>query len=307
VSFIPNIFPIFKKITEDDCAIFKKITDLYPPYSDYNFTSMWCFNTNNEIEYSFLHDNLVVKFQDYTENKYFYSFFGTNKIEQTVNTLLVKAANENMLHALKLLPEDNFTSIYNSFPDFLILEDPDNFDYILSIWEIEKMAGSKYYDKRNLVNRFNRYLPQASFQELDLSDKLIQKRIIDLWKLWELTAQMTQYERENELKAFMGLLSSQMITTNSIRTFGIYNQERLIGFSINEIIDRQYILMHFEKADHLYPGIYSYLKKNVAQAFHKENYKFINYEQDLGIEGLRKAKRLWHPISYLKKYIISPK
>jgi hypothetical protein len=32
--------------------------------------------------------------------------------------------------------------------------------------------------------------------------------------------------------------------------------------------------------------------------------EFINFEQDMGIAGLKQAKRLWRPVKYLKKYTI---
>src|SRR3989344_5608277 len=235
------IFPTFKKLTVEDKNEVEKATNSYPPYSDYNFVSLWSYNTKDSIEIALLNDNLVVKF----------------------------------------------------------------FDYILSIPEISTLAGNKYGAKRNFVNRFVKNYLSISVVNLDLNDHKTKNHILELFYLWEKQAKKIRKDTQNELTAIERLLKAADIF--SLNSIGIFQENKLIAFSIDEIVQNQYATIHFEKADTSFIGIFQYLKMITAQNLQKEGCLYINYEQDLGIEGLRKAKESWNPTSYLKKYIISYK
>ncbi len=81
--------------------------------------------------------------------------------------------------------------------------------------------------------------------------------------------------------------------------------EKPVAFWICEKLYDNCVISHFEKAKSKdYNGIYPYLKHRTAQVLWERDISFINLEQDLGIQGLREAKKQFHPSSYLKKYIV---
>ena len=61
--------------------------------------------------------------------------------------------------------------------------------------------------------------------------------------------------------------------------------------------------IHFEKA--LMPfaldGVYAFINKSFANIF---NQTYINREEDLGIEGLRKSKLSYYPAFLLERWIV---
>jgi hypothetical protein len=67
-------FPSFKKLTPDDREEIETITHEHDPYSDFNFSSMWAYNTEEDFEISRINNNIIIRFQDYITNKRFYSF-----------------------------------------------------------------------------------------------------------------------------------------------------------------------------------------------------------------------------------------
>ncbi|MGC8912369.1 MAG: phosphatidylglycerol lysyltransferase domain-containing protein [Thermoplasmata archaeon] len=83
--------------------------------------------------------------------------------------------------------------------------------------------------------------------------------------------------------------------------FAVLLDGDVIGFTIGEQLNRETVVVHFEKGDYRYPGIYQYINQKFADAM-LGKFKYINREQDLGIPGLRKAKESYHPIAMVEKF-----
>lgn len=298
-------FPIFKKLTVGDKTEIEKIIKNYPPYSDYNFVSLWSYNTKESIEISLLNDNLIVKFVDYFGIEHFYSFIGNKKVKKTIDTLLSHSKANNIGPELILIPETNLLSNARLSDNFVVEEDQDNFDYILSAGAISKLSGNKFGPKRNFVNRFIKNYPEATVKTCDINNVKFQQQIEDLFLTWEKEANKNRPETENELTAIQRLLKSASFF--DLICVGIFIKNKLIAFSINEVAHNNYAVIHFEKADTAYIGVSQYLKQQTAMCLEKLGCTYINYEQDLGIPGLRKAKKSWQPIQYLKKFKIYKK
>ena len=79
---------------------------------------------------------------------------------------------------------------------------------------------------------------------------------------------------------------------------------KYVAYSIGSMINENTADIHFEKADREYDGSYAFVNNSFAKyGFHDAEY--INREEDLGIEGLRKAKLSYYPIRLNQMYRIS--
>ena len=83
---IPN-FPEFKALELSDREEIENITKQFPPYSDYHFPSMYIWDIHEPILLSVLNKNLVIRQSDCLTGEPFYSFIGTNSIEETINKI----------------------------------------------------------------------------------------------------------------------------------------------------------------------------------------------------------------------------
>ena len=88
LPFMIPEFPQFKKLELSDRKDLEKFTSKFPPYSDFNFVSMWAWDTKGEMQISQLNGNLVVQFTDYINGKPFFSFLGDSLVLDTIKTLL---------------------------------------------------------------------------------------------------------------------------------------------------------------------------------------------------------------------------
>ncbi|HSX27473.1 MAG TPA: phosphatidylglycerol lysyltransferase domain-containing protein [Patescibacteria group bacterium] len=298
---IPH-FPEFKKLTIDDRKSIEEITRGFEPFSDYNFVSLFCWDTKEEVEISRFYDNLIVLFVDYINGERFYSFIGLTHVDETIDKLIDQAKKEGMREKLGLIPEPVIENIKES-KKYIIEEDRDGFDYILSVSDLVELKGSKYHPKKNFINRYKKaYEDVTHVKELTLSDKETKENVLKLFYEWEKSRGKDRKETENELNAIKKLLEHSHLL--DLKTIGLFINNELKGFAINELISDEHGIAHFEKVDVSHVGIFQYLKHQTALMFHEQGTKFMNIEQDLGIESLRKAKESLYPVKFLKKYTV---
>ena len=74
-------------ITIDSLPEIKSFTSNFKPYSDYNFTSIYCWNTDDQAEFTFYNDNLILKMPEYNTDQVTFSLLGTTKIDETIHEL----------------------------------------------------------------------------------------------------------------------------------------------------------------------------------------------------------------------------
>ncbi len=296
-------FPEFKKLSIEDKNHIEEYISEFPPYSDFNFTSLWSWG-DEETYISTLDGNLVIKFRDYITSEPFYTFIGINKVKDTIKTLLEQSDKDGVQLRLKLIPEVALKADPDLLNHFDVLEDRDNFDYIYLIEEALTFQGKKHRGKRNFVNRFKK-LYKTTSQIIDIREIVVQNEMVNLFETWMKLKSKDQSEVENELSAIKKLF--KFAEHLDMLCIGIYHEGKLIGFSVNEVLKNGYAMNLFEKGDTAFQGIYPYLRHITAVYLHEKGCKYLSHEQDLGIEGLRQSKMSYGPNFFLKKYTIKRK
>lgn len=298
-------FPEFKIVEVGDRELVESHTHRYPPYSDFNFTSLWAWDTSNERMISELNGNLVVRFTDYKTNEPFLSFLGSNETEHTARTLLNYCKENGLPETLKLMPEVSIQGIRSTV--LHVEEDRDNFDYMYSISELATLRGRKFKEKRQIAERFLRTHQEEHVEIGDLGDSKVQEQIMSVLRSWEdkKKSEDKEYELQHEEASINRLF--QTAHAHKLIVTGVFFGDTMIGFSIDEILPNQYGIEHFSKADSTHRGVYDFLNEKVAQHLEENNIALWNWEQDLGVEGMRRSKMSYRPQSFLKKFTISKK
>ena len=76
---------------------------------------------------------------------------------------------------------------------------------------------------------------------------------------------------------------------------------KLAAFTLGEQIDEEIAVIHIEKADSNIPGLYTIINQQfVEHAW--THVKYINREEDMGLEGLRQAKEGYCPERMVHKF-----
>ncbi|SNR64647.1 hypothetical protein SAMN04488503_0583 [Humidesulfovibrio mexicanus] len=172
----------------------------------------------------------------------------------------------------------------------------DHFDYVYSVPELMELKGNRFHKKKNLLNQFEK---ANIFEYTPMQDDCVEE-VLDMqaeWHGWQ-EHPSEALEAENEaisrvLKSFdrMGALIG-----GTIRVAG-----KVIAYTVGEQLDRDTIVIHFEKGDTRFKGVYQAINKHFLAA-QQGRFTLVNREQDLGDEGLRKAKLSYNPVQFMKKY-----
>ncbi|MEI6316230.1 MAG: phosphatidylglycerol lysyltransferase domain-containing protein [bacterium] len=293
-------FPEFKKLELSDRDEIESFTKKFPPYSDFNFISMWSWDIKGEMKVAWFNGNLVVKFTDYLTGEPFYSFLGTNKVNETAAALIEISKILGQKHSICLIPETIATLLDPR--EFIIKEEPDHFDYIYDLAVVSKMEEEIFERKRRYIKSF---LENDSFyRTLDLSDSDALSMIEEVNQTW-IKNKVTinaNFEYKNEFIALGRFLNSRSFK-NVVATF-LLIENKPVAYAIYEEDLNGYIISHFEKADFSYKGINDYFLQQDCAFFLEKGFHLMNIEQDLGIPGLKQSKKSFSTGMYLKKYSI---
>lgn len=297
------LFPKFKKLALTDRASIERIVTKFPPYSDFNFVSLWSWNTKGAVQISRLNKNLVVIFSDYVSGEQYLSFIGDKKVLDTTYTLLHFAKQKFKKPVLKLIPED-LSLFYKQHNDgsLRIHADRDSADYVYLAEHLATMhewrKNSRGETLRHTLKRYPNY--SVIVKTLRGIDHSHYHQLFHQWS--QNKHAMTPYDL-NEYKAFGRFLTMK---NNKIRFISIYVGGELAGFSAYELLPKHHAIAHFSKADIVrFPGMYDLLNWEEARVLHTQGVKFLNWEQDLGLEGLRYAKEKYRPYFLMKKVQIN--
>jgi uncharacterized protein len=177
-------------------------------------------------------------------------------------------------------------------------EDRNNWDYVYSLHDLKTLAGNKYSPKRNFIKQCEKYSPSVCILDTETVHGFLQ-----LQKDWCL---LRKCDNDADLQAENTAVLEALRNFEMLNLFGvcIYVNSRIEGFAIGEKLNHDTFVEHFEKANTNIKGMYQYILFNFAKQI-PGDFKFLNREQDLGVEGLRKAKESYYPAKMIKKYRIT--
>ncbi len=292
IKTFPDFTPLDAKLRSE----ITKICSQFEPYSDFNFTSLLCWDTDGSTSVSLLEGNLVIRLPDYLSGKPVYSIIGENNIDGCISELLKVAKH------LELVPESTVKKIQNP-ESYLIKEDLDQFDYIYSLADHATLAGGRFKTKRKLLARYlNTYGNATVISEVRLDDPFIKEQVESTFDRWA-SQKSADGSDKQERKALLRLL--QFSDELKIKGYLVTVAGKVAGFSITEVVDAEFAIYHFQKTLREYPHLDIYLTKISSEQLREHGCTYINWEQDLGIEGLRSSKQGYQPAYTLKKYSIS--
>lgn len=221
---------------------------------------------------------------------------GKGDLKQAIEKLLEYCNTNNIKLNMHSASKEQIEEVERLFPDkFKFVSNRDTFDYIYNIEDLTNLSGKKYHGKRNHIKRF---------KDLEWSFEEITKENIDDCKKMNCDwCRANGCKDDPDLQAEQAVINKAFEYFDELKLFGglLRVEGKVVAFTIAERLNEDIVVVHIEKAfadiQGAYPTINNEFIKNCCQSF-----KYANREEDLGIEGLRKAKLSYKPVIILEKY-----
>ena len=261
---------------------------------EYTFGNLFVWATAYRTEIARYNDFMICRWGKAPEYKYSLPI-GKGDFKKAVEEIIADAKAFGIKPVIYGVTSNYQSLLDEYFPDkFDYTYDDGDFDYIYSVEKMASLSGKKYHGKRNHITNFKKNNPDWSFEIIDSSNinecielhtKWINTHEDDSDYSFEFEAVLTAFENYEKLGFVGGLL----------KVGG-----KPIAYTMGERHSDELFVTHFEKAPPEIQGAYPVIN----QEFTKNclmNYQYVNREEDLGIEGLRKAKQSYNPEILLKK------
>nr|UWI49081.1 phosphatidylglycerol lysyltransferase domain-containing protein [Clostridioides difficile] len=228
-----------------------------------------------------------------------------DKLPEVVDFVLEYFSHNNKKIYLRGITTEVVEFLKEKYPNrFEYIEERDLFDYIYDAESLRTLAGKKNQKKRNHINYFLK--EYAGRYEARLLDKENFNECLVLMKEWESNKEENNEfdeSMDDELVGIKKIFNNYDILKDKVKVFGVYVDGKLEAFSIGEFLNKNMALIHIEKANPDIRGLYPFINQQFLVSEFKD-VEFVNREEDLGIEGLRKAKLSYHPCRFVEKYSV---
>lgn len=295
-----------KRLTLDDKSKIESFTAKFPPYSDFNFISLYSWSLHSQTSFYIDDEKFLLKLPDYSSQEFILSFMILKNFNKNFLEILDFLDREEITKKFDLLPEILVPQIRSFFErsnlDYVLKEDRGSFDYILNINKTVNAFGNEYKKYRQRLSRFNReWSASVRPYAFDPQSESHIEKAEHLLKDWVVNKQPNNINYEYEGLAFSRFLT---IARHSDRLIfkAFENNSKLVGLSGYEIIDSNNAIGHFIKYDPGLQNMFFFLIDNICKDLQKRGINNINIEQDLDIPTLRLSKEHLRPSDYLKKF-----
>ena len=288
----------FKDVTLEDRELITRYTLDSPRRNcDLSFSNLCSWRFLYNTKFAVMDGFLLLKFWADGELVYMMPI-GTGDLKKALEVLMADARREGQPFCLLGICEGMCSELEAIMPGrFRFTADRDYADYLYLRSDLATLAGKKLQAKRNHVNKFRRtyHYEYTSITPARIAECLA------LEARWCRANHCDQHEGTgNERRALVYALHhfEELGLTGGI----LHVDGQIAAFTFGMPINRDTFGIHVEKADTEIDGAYAMINYEFANHI-PEQYLYINREEDLGIEGLRRAKLSYQPAVILEKYM----
>ena len=284
---------------EDSDIINTKLKSQNYRASDLCFTNLYAWGKKFNTQFAVTDDWLFIRFKDNNGRNSYLKPIGTGDLKEGIEIILedhkqfdtvfqIRGMTKQMIEELEIVYPNAFNFTLNRSVS----------DYIYTVDKLRELKGKKLQSKRNHINRFKRE-NDWKYKSFTDNPQLVKESKIMLDKWMEL----------NKDEKDPSIIYDDFATTIMLENFERLNlrggvicvDNEIVAFSIGEPLTKDTIVVHVEKAFTSIHGAYTIINQQFAQ-HETDGYTYINREEDMGVENLRRAKLSYQPDILLEKY-----
>ncbi len=287
----------FKQITLEDKSFFDAFHRSYPPgHSDYVFSTMVCWQHYMRYKYAQIGDSVVIMTERNGKKKFRPPKGPADR--EAVRQVFALARKSGTEPPISVVDSEMREWLSSTCGSLEFHEHRDFFDYVYLSRDLAELRGKRYLKIRNQLNYFERNYQYVTEPITPAN----MDEVMDFLRRWCVRrgceeAPLLESEKiavQNALNFFFEL---------DLRGLAIRIDGKIEAFSVFEPMDEKMGIVHYEKANFDFKGIYQAINRETARIL-AGDFLYINREPDMGIAGLRTAKKKYHPHHMIKVYHI---
>ena len=271
---------------------------------EYNFTNLFAWKDAYRHQVARLEDFLVVHLCGGLGCSYLYPA-GSGDWKAVISALQADAEERGQPLRLVCLTLEQTQALEALFPGrFRFAPDRDGWDYLYEIDRLADLGGKKLHGKRNHINRFLENNPTWVYEPIT-PDSLAE--CLEMDKEWYRRSMIREGAAEERdlgdegraLRLAIEHYHALGLEGGLIRVYG-----EVVAFTMGDMLSSDTFDVHFEKAYGELQGAYAMINREFARWVRERHpeVRYLNREDDMGVEGLRKAKESYYPDLMVEKY-----
>ncbi|MBQ2854497.1 MAG: DUF2156 domain-containing protein [Oscillospiraceae bacterium] len=289
----------FERMTPDRREEYNRILFSSPERGcEYSFVNLYLWGKQKA---AFLHDCTAIFSHFHGKSVYPYPI-GHGDKKAVLNAILQDARERGIPCRITGITPRDKEELETLFPGvFLLCPNRDSFDYVYDIHDLADLRGRKYQSRRNHFNRFCTSHPDHQVFPITGDCLPRVKQFAESW-----------YARRRESNPQGDYLLESLALSRACNHFdeldmdGIILTEggKILAIAMASRLSEDTMDIHFEKAFDDGSGVYAAINCLFARYLRLKypEVKFLNREDDMGLEGLRVAKLSYRPHHMVEKY-----
>ncbi|MEJ2744354.1 MAG: phosphatidylglycerol lysyltransferase domain-containing protein [bacterium] len=265
---------------------------------DYNFANLYSWGEIFDLRWALYRERLMI----YSgRGNFLFMPVGhpcsVGEMVETSDRLIRQGASGNYV-----LVDAEYVERNGAINDCFTAEiDRDNADYVYSAQALAELKGRKLHKKKNLLSQFLRSHPDYKCEKIRARHVDECFMLAEKWCKVKSCEQLGFTHESSALRRAMESFDDLELDGLVIRDGGA-----TVAFSIFDRQNRNTAAVHFEKYNGEIKGAAQAINWETAR-YLAQTYEYVNREQDLGIEGLRRAKESYCPEFLVKTYVLRRK
>ncbi len=289
----------FKSFSLQDKALYEEYLSADKERGcEFSFANVYLWGRQ---QFAVLHDYIVL-FSHFNGRDIYPYPLGKGDTKAVIDCIMEDAEDRGIPFCLTGLGETAKKTLEELYPKkFRFSSDEGTFDYVYNIDDLAELKGKKYDGKRNHLNRFRKAFPCFTVQRIDENNI---SKVICMSNDW--------YKARLSEDGHAGYHMEHEALTKALREYrelgleglAVLDGDDVLAFTLGSRLREDTFDVHFEKALPHVQGAYAVINFEFAR-YIREKYptvRYLNREEDMGVEGLRKAKRSYYPHHMVIKY-----
>ena len=263
---------------------------------EYNFSNLYLWGRQRA---AFLGDNLVF-FSQFNQRCVYLFPLCRGDVKEVIDAIIHDAHTRDIPCRLTSLSHEDCDLLESLYPDqFRFHHDRNSFDYLYNIEDLATLKGKKFQKKRNHLNKFKQLHPQFRVEPINEENTPLVEDLLARWYKSRLEADPSADFYMEQVALSRALRHGEDLDMEGLV---LMDGDEILAMTLGSFLSNNTFEEQLDKAidDSAYVAMCSSFAAHLMEKY--PDLIYLNREDDLGIEGLRKSKLAYNPVMLIEKH-----